>query len=348
MTSIENAKTIALDLREQRAVDRSHDQAGALRPAIDCGECRERLVVELAGALHLKSHQCLEFRGDALLEQLGARDAEPRHLVLRQIDAAAPRVFADVANDIGELKRDSEIACVSARGIVGITEDLRRHQSHNASDAIAIALEQGEIGIPVEVKVHGHPIDDCEKMLLRQAELLYDRFESLRDGMLWHAAEDRGDLRAPPFELDPSDCRIEGLVDRIVDFAAERIERDNRAPPLGRQEAKAVIEARAARGVLLFAISVGVHEDQGNKARADIAAQSPRDSIGRWRNTSPLTASIERRMRKPPATTILSSSLSLSGNACANARPDSSIARVRSTSNAINRRQRSSHRPSAI
>ena len=43
-------------------------------------------------------------------------------------------------------------------------------------------------------------------------------------------------------------------------------------------------------------------------------------------------------MRNPPATTILSSSFSRSGNASASARPDSNIARVRCTSNAIKAR----------
>ncbi len=37
-----------------------------------------------------------------------------RELVLRQIDAAAARVFADVADDVGELERDAEVARVGS------------------------------------------------------------------------------------------------------------------------------------------------------------------------------------------------------------------------------------------
>src|ERR1700737_1459985 len=74
--AIEDAKTTALDLVEQRAIDRGHDQSGTLRPAIDCRQLGQGLVVELAGAPHLKGHQCLEPRSDVLLMQLGAGHSE--------------------------------------------------------------------------------------------------------------------------------------------------------------------------------------------------------------------------------------------------------------------------------
>jgi hypothetical protein len=100
----------------------------------------------------------------------------------------------------------------------------------------------------------------------------------------------------------------------VVDLAAEGVERGDRAPSLERQKAKAVVETRAAGSSLLFAIGVGTHWiNQRNNAVADIAAQSPRESTGRRRNTSPSTASIDRRIRNPPATTILSSSFGRSG-----------------------------------
>src|SRR6202171_6324533 len=91
--AIEDAKTIALDLVEQRAVDRGHDQSGTLRPAIDWRQRGQGLVVELAGALHLKRHQCLEPRSDVLLMQLDAGNPESFPFVLWQIDAAAACVF---------------------------------------------------------------------------------------------------------------------------------------------------------------------------------------------------------------------------------------------------------------
>src|ERR1700730_18065321 len=92
---IEDVKTVVLDLVEQRPIDCSHDQAGTLRPAIDRRQCGESPVVEFASTLHLKRHQWLEPRTDALLQQLGAGNPESFHFVLRQIDAAATRVPAD-------------------------------------------------------------------------------------------------------------------------------------------------------------------------------------------------------------------------------------------------------------
>src|ERR1700682_6193208 len=118
--AIENVKTIVLDLVEQRAIDCSHDQAGTLRPAIDGRQRGEGLVVEFASTLHLKRHQWLEPRTDAMLQQLGAGNPESLHFLLRQIDAGATRVFGDIAGDVGEMKGDSNIACLDARGGRGI------------------------------------------------------------------------------------------------------------------------------------------------------------------------------------------------------------------------------------
>ena len=90
---------------------------GRCDAAIARGQRGERLVVELARALHLERHQRLELRRHAAAANSSALgDAEARQLVLRQVDAAAARVFADIADDVGELEGDAEIARVDARG----------------------------------------------------------------------------------------------------------------------------------------------------------------------------------------------------------------------------------------
>jgi len=71
-------------------------------------------------------------------------------------------------------------------------------------------------------------------VLLRQLVRFDDRLQRLRDRVLRRTAEDRRNLRAPPLELDPCYRGIDGFVDRIVDLAAERIERNNCAPSVGR------------------------------------------------------------------------------------------------------------------
>src|ERR1700694_2791858 len=118
------------------------------------------------------------------------------------------------------------------------------------------------------------------------------------------SAEHRSDFAAPPCELEPRHARIGDFVDNVVDLPAECVQRGDRAPALRRKKAEAVIEARTAAGGLFFAVGVGTHRTSTD---AVITAQSRAESCGRWRNTSPCTASIAARILKPPASTSLSS-----------------------------------------
>ena len=86
------------------------------------------------------------------------------------------------------------------------------------------------------------------------------RHERLRDRMLRRAVERAGDLLPPPRELGLRDVRVVHFVDHVVDLAAERVQRGDRAPPRRRQEQEAVVEARAARRGLLLAVLVRGHE----------------------------------------------------------------------------------------
>jgi hypothetical protein len=56
------------------------------------------------------------------LQDLVRLHVELLQLVHRQVDAAAQRVFADVADDVGELKRQPELVGV-LRGLPGLAED---------------------------------------------------------------------------------------------------------------------------------------------------------------------------------------------------------------------------------
>ena len=80
-----------------------------------------------------------------------------------------------------------------------------------------------------------------------------------RHRMLRRAGEHGADLLAPPGELRAGELGIGDFVDDVVDFAAERVERGDRAPPLRRQEQEAVVEARAALRRPLLAVFVGRH-----------------------------------------------------------------------------------------
>src|SRR5439155_3369683 len=139
-------------------------------------------------------------------------------------------------------------------------------------------------------------------MLLPQLECRDRRRERQRDGVPWRSAEHCSDFATPPRELEPRDARIGDFVDDVVDFAAECIQRDDRAPSLRRKKAEAVVEARAAARGFFFAVGIRSHRVS---ADAVIAAQSRPESCGRWRKMSPCAASIAARILKPPASTNL-------------------------------------------
>src|SRR5581483_7986062 len=109
------------------------------------------------------------------------------------------------------------------------------------------------------------------------------------------------------------DRRVARLVDRVVDLAAESVERGDGAAPLRRQEQERVVEARTALRRLLLAVLVGSHRIES--ARESISGQSQARSTGRCLNTSPLARSIFCRMRRPPWTTVRISRPILPGSA---------------------------------
>src|SRR5206468_7299823 len=157
--AIEHTKTVAFDLGEQRAIHRGHHQARSLRAPITTGERCQRLRVTGSRALDLVRHELLERGRDLAPENIRVADAKPPQFILWQVDARALRVLADVADDVGELEGDAEVAGIGARGWVFVAEDLRRQQSDNAGDAMAIALERGEVLVTILVEAHRHAVD---------------------------------------------------------------------------------------------------------------------------------------------------------------------------------------------
>ena len=86
---------------------------------------------------------------------------------------------------------------------------------------------------------------------------------ALRHRMLRRAGEDLRDFLPPPRELRARHARIGHFVDDVVDLAAERVQRGDRAPARRRQEQEAVVEARPALRRLLLAVLVGRHRAIG-------------------------------------------------------------------------------------
>src|SRR5262249_31294622 len=204
-----------------------------------------------------------------------------------QIDAVLARVLADVADDVGELKRDAEISGVVERARVAIAEDAGGEQSDDARHAIAIRLEPGPVEIARLPEVHLHAVDDLVEPRGAEAVPVAMRLERARHRMLRAPGEQIRHLRAPPRELRRGDLRIHAFVDHVVDFPAEGVERRDGAAALHGKEEERVVKAGAAGGSFLLAILVGRHA-----ARSSTRGQSKAPSTGRRRKTSNSTRSI--------------------------------------------------------
>jgi len=124
---------------------------------------------------------------------------------------------------------------------------------------MAIGLQRGEVRIAVVAQIHFHAVDDVLEMALREVEGPYHRDQCLRDRMLSRTGEGAGNLVAPPCELGARYFGIRALVHYVIHFAAERVKRGDRAPPLRRQEQEAVIKARSALRSLVLTVLFGRH-----------------------------------------------------------------------------------------
>src|SRR5215468_11610134 len=179
--AIEYAISVALDLFEKRPIDRRHDDSRPLRCAVLGRKRVECPRIPGACARDLLLHQRGQRLGRFAFEYRGCRDAVRGELLLWEVDPAASRVFADVADDVGQLEGDAEVACVLTCGRVHVAEYLGRHQPDDAGDAMAVALELGEVEIAAALEVHRHAVDHRLEMLLGKMVLSDDRPQRERD-----------------------------------------------------------------------------------------------------------------------------------------------------------------------
>src|SRR6266568_1745920 len=112
------------------------------------------------GALGLELHQPGEVLGVAPVQDVRGGDLELPELVHREIDAALARVFAHVADDVGELEREAEPLGVVERPWIAVAEDRRRERADHARHAMAVELQRREIQIAALIQVHLHAVHD--------------------------------------------------------------------------------------------------------------------------------------------------------------------------------------------
>ena len=143
--------------------------------------------------------------------------------IQRQIDAPAPCILADVADDVGKLESDAEIMRIFKRPAVAVAENFRGKQSDHRGDAIAVELQRLEVRIAVLVEVHFHAVDDFKQVFLCQVELQYQWLQRLTHRVLRHARVDGGGLVSPPVQCGTRHVDVGTFVHHIVHFAAEGI-----------------------------------------------------------------------------------------------------------------------------
>ena len=144
------------------------------------GKLRERAVVPLARARDLERHQVAEAAGRIAAQDLRGRHAKARKVVLRQVDAPAARVLADVAHDVGQLEGDAQVVRVAGR-----RRDRRsRRSAPTAADDAGDPVAIGEQRVEVRVARRDRGPSACRRSLpaarLRQRVLDDDRRQRQR------------------------------------------------------------------------------------------------------------------------------------------------------------------------
>ena len=125
-------------------------------------------------------------------------------------------------------------------------EHAHRQPPDRAGDAVAIEVERGKIRRPdVRGHVHFHAVDDGEKILALEAELLHRRSVIAQPGRRLAPIE-RVDIVAPLLQRgQPLVARAIGIGD-VVDLPAKTVDLKHRLALRARQNAHRRVE-RASR-----------------------------------------------------------------------------------------------------
>ena len=180
-------------------------------------------------------------------------------LVDRQVNAIAHGVFAHVADDVGQLKRQPQLVRVGGGGRVGLAENARRHFADNARHQVAIALQRGKVEVAVLRQIHLAAFDDGQQVARLDAVEGGVGHQRFHHRMRRVAREGLGDFALPPAQLGLGHAGIGDFINDIVDFTAEGVKGgDGGAPFLG-QEQEGVIKTAAGCGGFLLDIVLGRH-----------------------------------------------------------------------------------------
>jgi hypothetical protein len=157
-----------------------------------------------------------------------------------EIAATTPRVFADVAKDVGELHGDTKRASardhVGAANVAGSSEDRAAHFTDASRHALTIRLDviPGPVFQVVEVQLQG--IEEFTKGLVRHLELAPGA-RQFPQNRLGGATAERQERVIPKAMQRLDRIRVpSAAVDDVVRRSAGGVHGERRASLVGREE----------------------------------------------------------------------------------------------------------------
>ena len=153
----------------------------------------------------------------------------------RQIQPADRGVLVDIAQDIGQLQRTSEMMRQHDAVVPSKTEYPHRQPSDRAGHAVAIQIERGEVRRPDILRhVHFHAVDDSQEILALEIESS-NRGDIVPQPRRRTALIQCVDIVTPLLKCcQPFRPRTVGIRD-VVDLTAETVDLEHRLALLARQ-----------------------------------------------------------------------------------------------------------------
>src|SRR5262245_12440171 len=255
---VEDVEAARFDARQQSLVDEPHGLRRRERATILGSEGSPRAQVVGACASALERHQRTHTCGVPAGEQLLLVAAEVSQVLERKVDAAAGAVLAHVAQDVGELERDAEVARIVRGGGMPAAEDLDAEEADGGGDQVAVLLERAEGPVAPAREIHLDAADQVREVPLRQGEPPHGVGERDADGVGRRSRVHAVELVPPAREQDRGVTRagIEAVGD-VVDEAAERIYRVEAGTALWTEEPEGLREAAAAAARDRVAVGIG-------------------------------------------------------------------------------------------
>ena len=248
----------------------------------------------LARPRALERHDAAESVGAVAREHVVLPASETPEVLARQVDAAAPPVLGDIAQDVRELEGEPEMHRVLASRRILVAEDLDRDEPDGARHAPAVLRE---VAVPrlvaVTPQVRLDTRDDRLEVLALDREVL-DRVRQRDADRMARPARVHGvELGAPAREEPLGVARGTRLVGDVVGGAAEGVDGAQRAPPFRREQPEPPIEVRRRAACDVGAVLVRrVARRRGHRGahrqspRTTSRTSSARPSVGRRMKTS--------------------------------------------------------------